>query len=78
MHVVPWNPANCRLMNTLIEDAMKLEYLTSNSQWTKTAAAGKDFGTTGTALAVAEQEPIASFNIVGFFPANKQFIKLLY
>ena len=63
-------------MNTLIEDAMKLEYLTSNSQWTNTAAAGKDFGTTESALAVAKQEPIASFNIVGFFPANRQFINL--
>jgi hypothetical protein len=31
-------------MNTLIEDAAKLEYLTSNNQWTKNAAEGKDFG----------------------------------
>ena len=57
---------------------MKLEYLTSNSQWTKTAAAGKDFLTTATALAVAEQQPVANFNIVGYFPVNKQFINLVH
>jgi len=72
MHVVPWNPANCRLMNTLIEDAMKLEYLTRNSQWAKDAAAGKDFGATTATLEVAKQEPIGKFNIVGYFPATKQ------
>jgi len=65
-------------MNTLIEDAMKLEYLTSNGQWTKNAAAGMNFGETVTALAFAEQQPIDEFNIVGFFPTNKQFINLLH
>ena len=64
-------------MNTLIEDATKLEYLTSSSQWTKNAAEAKDFGTTGTAVAVAAQEPIANFNIVGYFPATRQFIGLV-
>jgi len=29
-------------MKTAIEDAMKRKYPTSNSQWTKTAAAGED------------------------------------
>jgi hypothetical protein len=72
MHVVPWNPVNCRLMNTLIEVAMRLEYLSSNSQWTKDAAAGKDFGATTAALEVAKQEPTGKFNIVGYFPATKQ------
>lgn len=65
-------------MNTLIEDATKLEYLTSNSLWTKDAAEGKDFGTTGTAVAVAAQESIAKFNIVGYFPATKQFVNLVH
>ena len=65
-------------MNTLIEDAMKLEYLTSNSQWTKDAAEGKDFGTTGTAVAVAAQESIIEFNIVGYFPASKQIFNLVH
>jgi hypothetical protein len=65
------------MMNTLIEDATKLEYLTSSSQWTKNAAEAKDFGTTGTAVAVAAQEPIADFNIVGYFPASKQFFNLV-
>jgi hypothetical protein len=66
------------MMNTLIEDAMKLEYLTSNSRWTKDVAEGKDFETTGTAVAVAAQELIAKFNIVGCFPANKQFFNLVH
>ena len=65
-------------MNTLIEDTMKLEYLTSTSHWTKNAEAGKDFGATATALAVAEQQPMDEFNIVGFFPGNKQFINLFH
>jgi hypothetical protein len=73
----PGEPVKVSVMKTLVEDAEKLEYLTSDSHWTKTAAAGKDFGTTGTALVVAEQEPIANFNIVGYFPANKQFINLV-
>jgi hypothetical protein len=41
-------------MNILIEDAEKLEYLTSNNQWTKNAAEGKDFGATRTAFAFAK------------------------
>jgi hypothetical protein len=64
-------------MNTLIEDAMKLEYLTSNSQWTKDAAVGKDFGATTAALEVAKQEPIGKFNIVGYFPATKQLFNMV-
>ena len=65
-------------MNTLIVDAMKLEYLTSIGQWTKTAAAGMNFGTTATALAFAEQQPIDKFNIVGYSPINKQFFNLVH
>jgi len=57
-------------MNTLIEDAMKLQYLTTSSLWTKNTAKAKDFGTTGIAKSVAEQEPIATFNIVGYFPVT--------
>ena len=44
----------------------------------KNATAGKDFGATATALSVAEQEPIDKFNIVGYFPATKQIINLVY
>jgi hypothetical protein len=63
-------------MNILIEDAEKLEYLTSNSQWTKNAADGKPFGATGTAFAAAKKELIGKFNIVGFNAETKQFINL--
>ena len=42
-------------MNILIEDAEKLEYLTSNNLWTKNAAKGKNFGATGTAFTVAKK-----------------------
>jgi len=41
-------------MNILIEDAEKLEYLTSENLWTKNAANGKNFAATGSALAVAK------------------------
>jgi hypothetical protein len=63
-------------MKTLIEDAEKLEYLTSNNQWTKNAAEGKDFGATEAALAVAKQEPMGKFNIVCYFRKTKQLFNL--
>ena len=63
-------------MNILIEDAEKLEYLTSNNLWTKNATDGKHFGATGTAFAAAKKELIGKFNIVGFNAETKQFINL--
>jgi hypothetical protein len=63
-------------MKTLVEDAEKLEYLTSNSHWTKNAGDGKDFGVTQAAFEVANQEPMGRFNIVGYFPDTKQLINL--
>ncbi len=63
-------------MNILIEDAEKLEYLTSNNQWTKNAAEGKHFGATGTAFAAAKKESIGKFNIVGYNVETKQFINM--
>jgi len=67
---------NYPLMNILIEDAEKLEYLTSSHQWTKNALKGKDFGATGDAWAAAKKEPIGRFNIVGHIPETRQFINL--
>jgi len=63
-------------MKTLVEDAEKLEYLTSDSHWTKDAGEGKDFGTTGAAFDFAKQEPMGLFNIIGYFPGTKQFFNL--
>jgi hypothetical protein len=63
-------------MNILIEDAEKLEYLTSGSLWTKNPAEGKDFGGTKSALAIAKQEPMGAFNIVAYFAATKQLINM--
>jgi len=63
-------------MNILIEDAEKLEYLTSENLWTKNAANGKNFAATGSALAVAKKELIGKFNIVGYNKETKQFINL--
>jgi hypothetical protein len=76
MRVVPANVLNWPFMNILIEDAEKLEYLTSGNLWTKNAAEGKDFGATGTAFAVAKQELIGKFNIVAYIAGSKQFINL--
>jgi hypothetical protein len=63
-------------MNILIEDAEKLEYLTSSNQWTKTATDGKVFKSTADALAVAKQQPVGKFNIVAFMSLNNQFINM--
>ena len=63
-------------MNILIEDAEKLEYLTSSNQWTKNVAGAKDFRATGDALAAAKKEPLGRFNIVGYIAETKQFINL--
>lgn len=78
MRVARTKRVNYPVMNTLIEDAKKLEYLTSNNQWTKDAGTGRDFGATTKALAVAEQEPIGAFNIVGYFPGTKQFYNMAH
>lgn len=63
-------------MNILIEDAEKLEYPTTDNQWTKNAAEGKNFGATGTAFDVAKKEPVGKFNIVAYITESKQFINL--
>jgi hypothetical protein len=63
-------------MNILIEDAEKLEYLTSSNQWTKNVADGKNFGATGTAFEVAKQTLIGKFNIVAYIAESKQFINM--
>ena len=63
-------------MNILIEDAETLQYLTSNSQWTKNASEGKDFGATETAFQAAKKEPIGRFNIVFYIPQTRQFINM--
>jgi hypothetical protein len=76
MGEVPADVLNCLPMNILIEDAEKLEYLTSNNQWTKNVAKGKDFGATGDAFAAAKKEPLGRFNIVGYFAETKQFVNL--
>ena len=76
MSEVPAAMLNYLSMNILIEDAEKLEYLTSSNLWTKNVANGKNFGATGTALTVAKKEPMGRFNIVGYIAETKQFINL--
>ena len=76
MHAALENLLVCPFMNILIEDAEKLEYLTSGNLWTKNAAEGKNFGATGTAFEVAKQEPMGKFNIVCYIAQSKQFINM--
>jgi hypothetical protein len=64
------------VMNILIEDAEKLEYLTSNNKWSKKPADGKNFEITATALAAAKLETMGRFNIVGHFSGNDQLFNL--
>ena len=63
-------------MNTLIENAESLEYLTISNQWSKKAADGKCFGNTGTAFDAAKKELIGKFNIVGYICQTGQLINL--
>ncbi len=63
-------------MNILIEDAETLEYLTTEGQWTKNVADGKNFKATVAAFEVAKREPIRKFNIVCYIAQTRQFINL--
>jgi hypothetical protein len=76
MLVIRENVVTSEFMNILIEDAETLQYLTSNSQWTKNASEGKDFGATEAAFQVAKKEPIGRFNIVFYIPQTRQFINM--
>ena len=76
MLVIRENVVTSKFMNILIEDADTLQYLTSNSQWTKNASEGKDFGATEAAFQVAKKEPIGRFNIVFYIPQTRQFINM--
>jgi hypothetical protein len=76
MLVVWGNVLTSPFMNILIEDAEKLEYLTSDNHWTKKASEGKNFGATGAAFDVAKKELIGKFNIVFYIPQTKQFINM--
>jgi hypothetical protein len=68
--------ADWRAMNILIEDAEKLEYLTSSNHWTKNPAEGKNFGATPTAFAAAKKELVGKFNIVAYIAESKQIINM--
>jgi hypothetical protein len=63
-------------MKILIEDADKLEYLTTTGLWTKNIAEGKNFGASETAFEAARKELVGKFNIVCYIPQTKQFINL--
>jgi len=76
MLVIRENVLTSPFMNILIEDAEKLEYLTSDNHWTKKASEGKNFKATGTAFDVAKKEPIGRFNIVFYISKTKQFINM--
>jgi hypothetical protein len=76
MGVVPANLVACPFMNILVENTEKLEYLTSNNQWTKNPAEGRNFGAVEAAFAVAKEEPMSQFNIVGYFPQTRQFFNM--
>ena len=63
-------------MNILIEDAEKLEYLTTAGHWTKNATEGKSFIASETAFEVAKKESVGKFNIVCYIKETQQFINL--
>ena len=63
-------------MKILIEDAEKLEYLTSAGQWSKNVMEGKNFGASEAAFEAARREPVGKFNIVCYIRQTRQFINL--
>ena len=63
-------------MNILIEDAEKMEYLTTAGLWSKNATEGKKFAATEAAFEVAKKESVGKFNIVYYITQTKQFINL--
>ena len=63
-------------MNILIEEAEKLEYLTSDGRWAKNVTDGKSFETTEVAFQTAKKEPIGRFNIVAYISQTEQFINM--
>ena len=63
-------------MNTLIEDAETLQFLTEEGSWSKNAGKGKRFMTTNLAFETAKKESIGKFNIVCYIPETEQFINL--
>jgi hypothetical protein len=65
-----------RFMNTLIENAETLEYLTNSGKWSKNPVEGKSFGATTAAFAAARLESIGKFNIVSYIAETRQFINL--
>jgi len=64
------------VMNILIEDAEKLEYLTSTNKWSKKPDDGKNFGLLDVALAAAKLETMGKFNIVGYNSSNHELFNL--
>ena len=63
-------------MNILIENEETLEYLSADGAWTKNAANGRRFASTGSAFETAKKELIGKFNIVSYIPLTRQFINL--
>lgn len=61
-------------MNILIEDAEKLEYLTSSNHWTKIPAEAKIFRNTAEAVAVGKQQHMGKFNVVAYVSTTHQFV----
>ena len=70
------NLLDCLPMKILIEDADKLEYLTTEGGWTKDATAGRSFAASEAAFAVAKQESVGRFNIVRYFKQTRQIVNL--
>jgi hypothetical protein len=65
-------------VNILVENAVTLEFLTSDGSWTKKLSQGAIFATARGAHAAAKREPIGKFNIVGQFGESEQLFNLDY
>ena len=63
-------------MHIIIENAESMEYFTGDGLWSKDALDARQYGGTGQAFRVAKLEPVGRFNIVGYFPGNRQFVNL--
>jgi len=65
-------------LNILIENAVTLEFLTTDGSWSKKLSHGASFATTRAAKTAAKIEPIGKFNIVGQFGESDQLFNLDY
>jgi len=76
MLVIRENVVTSEFMNILIEDAETLQYLTSNSQWTKNASKAKTSGPPKRPFRLRKKNRSAGLTSFFTSPKTRQFINM--